>query len=598
MKKIFILGLTVLTILSAFSPEAYSQDYVPASVSISKEKVKIDGKLYYSHIVQEKQTIYSISKAYQVSVDDIYSANPGLKENGLKKNAIILIPDIPAQVPEKGKPQTQTEGKQDEGRKESEVRKQEEQPAMTARQQRKEERRKDKEDFFTHTVKWYEDLDVISEKYGVPVDIIIRVNGLTGRKLSNRQKLKIPVSLDDYQIVPEKGKAEGPSKEEISDRQEEAAAEAVGSDSLNIELRPLVPKTSINAVLMLPFNAQMSGGSESSMDFYSGALLAARDLGESGINVDLSVYDVAGGSLPITEERLLKTDVVIGPISSGDLGRLLEKAPETTYIVSPLDHRAEVLASSHGNFIQTPTPSNVQYDDLVDWIAEERKGNEKVTVIFEKGARDTHDINALIARLDKSAIEYSSFSYSILEGRNILESLKSLMSAEGRNHVLVASESEAFVNDAIRNINLMIYNKYDITLYGPSKIRSFETIEIGNLHDARLHISMAYYIDYDSPQVRDFILKYRALYNTEPTQFAFQGYDSMYYFISMCSRYGSNWPEALGLERVRMLQSDYMFRKMQPDDFSYFDMNGGGKGYVNKAVRRVVYGPDYSITVY
>ena len=71
-----------------------AQEYESTPVTISKEKVKVDGQVCYSHIVLEKQTLYSISKAYGVSVDDIYKYNPAVKENGLKKNSIILIPMV------------------------------------------------------------------------------------------------------------------------------------------------------------------------------------------------------------------------------------------------------------------------------------------------------------------------------------------------------------------------------------------------------------------------------------------------------------------------------------------------------------------------
>ena len=69
-----------------------AQEYVSTPVEISKEKVKIDGKVCYSHVVLEKQTLFSICKAYEVSAEDIYQYNPNLKETGLKKNSIIIIP--------------------------------------------------------------------------------------------------------------------------------------------------------------------------------------------------------------------------------------------------------------------------------------------------------------------------------------------------------------------------------------------------------------------------------------------------------------------------------------------------------------------------
>ena len=94
--KIFIRHIlrTALTLAvsAAVSNVAAGQDYVSTPVEISKEKVRIDGKICYSHIVLEKQTLYSISKAYGISVDDIYRFNPTLKETGLKKNSIIIIP--------------------------------------------------------------------------------------------------------------------------------------------------------------------------------------------------------------------------------------------------------------------------------------------------------------------------------------------------------------------------------------------------------------------------------------------------------------------------------------------------------------------------
>ena len=69
-----------------------AQDYENTPVSISKEKIRVDGKVCYSHIVLERQTLFSISKAYNVTQEEIFEANPGLKEVGLKKNAIIMIP--------------------------------------------------------------------------------------------------------------------------------------------------------------------------------------------------------------------------------------------------------------------------------------------------------------------------------------------------------------------------------------------------------------------------------------------------------------------------------------------------------------------------
>ena len=92
MKRFIIMMAMASAVAVSFPQAVMAQEYENAPVSISKEKVRVDGKVCYSHIVQPKQTLYSIAKAYEVTVDEIHALNPSLKETGLKQNSIILIP--------------------------------------------------------------------------------------------------------------------------------------------------------------------------------------------------------------------------------------------------------------------------------------------------------------------------------------------------------------------------------------------------------------------------------------------------------------------------------------------------------------------------
>ena len=74
------------------SAAALGQDYTPTPVAISTEKVKLNGKVYYAHLVMERQTLFGIAKAYGVTEEELYQANPSLKETGLQKSSILLIP--------------------------------------------------------------------------------------------------------------------------------------------------------------------------------------------------------------------------------------------------------------------------------------------------------------------------------------------------------------------------------------------------------------------------------------------------------------------------------------------------------------------------
>ena len=87
------------TLLLLGSAAALAQDYTPTPVAISTEKVKLNGKVYYAHLVMERQTLFGIAKAYGVTEEELYQANPSLKETGLQKSSILLIPTEPQPAP-------------------------------------------------------------------------------------------------------------------------------------------------------------------------------------------------------------------------------------------------------------------------------------------------------------------------------------------------------------------------------------------------------------------------------------------------------------------------------------------------------------------
>ena len=543
-----LLKITVLLGMAvSLSGGLYAQTYTQTPVTISKDKTRVGGKIYYSHVVQDKQTLYSICKAYGVTIDEVCEANPelDLKNNGTKKNTIILIPV----------------------RQDAETVKVAVPAAAPAPE-------KDVQDgYIIHTVKWYEDINDISKKYGISVERIMQVNGLEKKKLKRRQKIRIPVNDIDGALLSPSGNS---TKKDSSLIDNHAAGEKEESE----EDYSFARKRDLNAVIIMPLTAGRPAGSNN-MDFYCGALLAIEDLANAGISTELSVYDVVQGKVPVTRERLEEADVVIGPITAKDLATTLEIAGNKTTVVSPLDHKAASLTEGHKNFVQAPATYNRQYADLIDWIDYDKRRGDKVIVISESDGKECE----LSRLMDESKIEHTDYSYNILSSRRVISDLTGMMTSDGVNRILISSENEAFVNDVVRNLNLMVHNKHNVALYSPARIRSYDNIDVENLHNVNLHASSSYLIDYDDPKVKAFLLKYRALFNAEPTQFAFQGYDVTRYFLGAAAEYGSHWRKKLPkIQLQRMLQADFRFRE-------------SGDGYINQGVRRVVYGPDFSVKI-
>ena len=84
MKFFFFLAFLFVTLLSG---------HLDAQVAVerSKEITKIGGREYYMHHVKSGQTLYSISQAYNVSVEEIEMLNPEIK-NGLNVGHVLGIP--------------------------------------------------------------------------------------------------------------------------------------------------------------------------------------------------------------------------------------------------------------------------------------------------------------------------------------------------------------------------------------------------------------------------------------------------------------------------------------------------------------------------
>lgn len=533
-------ALFAVLILAGASP-APAQEYVATPVTVSKEKVRLNGKIFLSHVVLERQTLYGISQAYGVSVEEIQEANPSLKQTGLQKNSIIL-------VPYREKTETVTEAA----------------PRQQAPQA-----------YTEHTVRWYEDIDDIARKYNVSVRDIMEYNNLKSRKLTTRQVLRIP--LNGSGLVTENGTQE--PRPETDGTLTEAPDTLVLTPEVPVEEELVVtPKESVEMSLILPLQA-----GSMNMDFYSGVLMALKDIESEGIRVHAHVYDLSAG-IP-QADVLARCDFVLGPVVPRDIEAILQRTEGRVPVISPLDQKAAFLADNYPNLIQAPSSPDNQYADLCAWIKQEMNPQDRIILITEKSAGNVTAAVSFRTWLASEELPYEILSYSIVEGRGIPATLTGMMTPGGVNRLIVASESEAFMGDVMRNIGIMLGKGYDVVMYAPSKVRTFDTIDGSAYHEASLHLSTAYFADYSAERVSRFVRSYRALFQTEPTQFAFQGYDTAWFFVTACARYGDHWQQMVPNWRSNGLHTDFLLKPNRTGNLK------------NTAVRRIVYRKNYTTTL-
>ena len=576
LKTAIYAAILAIASVSLFPTAVCAQEYSNPVVKVSQEKVRSGGKLYHSHIVEERQALFSISKADGLRLEEIYSANSGLnlEKEGLKKGQILLIPFKDGKVsPTEAQGQEEGKGKEEDA------------GVSKAKQ-------KADEGYIFHKVKWYEDLESISSKYNVSKRSIMNINNLSSEKLQRKQMLKIPKDSQAWEYkLPEpgsdtaleSGKGIAEAEKEDDGKTAEDAVSEKDKEKDPVTLFPSRKSNDVNIALALPFNVR-KGGNSQMMDFYSGALMAARDLGKKGYRINLDVVDVVSEAMP--DNLFEKSDYIIGPVSNADIMKAVSKCKSRTWIVSPLDPKAESIADTVKNVIQTPTSVGTQISDMIHWIRDDFRNGDKCLLIKQTGSNQSIYSSTVLKAMEASGIHYSTLSFNVLEGRSIMDAMKREMKAQGAVRIVIASDNRPFVMEAVRNIFLVSSSeKIDVQLYGTAKLRSFEGsdgIDVAQLHAVNTHITGTYYIDYDSKEAKDFIHEYRAVFNTEPSLSAFQGFDLMCFFAKASREYGRN---IRGCGRICGLQSDLDL------------VNKPDGGLVNKAVRRVVYSPDYTIRI-
>lgn len=329
----------------------------------------------------------------------------------------------------------------------------------------------------------------------------------------------------------------------------------------------------ITVTLALPVNADSEKPSSNFLEMYGGALLALRDLGDEGVRTRLRLVDTASGN-GLTAGDIENSDVIIGPVTYDEILSALPMCGDRM-LISPLDPKTAELAAGSG-VIQAPSSWASQVDELVDWVQEELMPEDELIVIRDpskSGSGEQSDY--LMSRLHGKVLDF-----------RIVKAVSEINFVEGRTYrILIATDSDAFLTGAARAAAIEAARNRNIILYSTSRIRSTIGSNVNDLYDTRTRLTASYYIDYDSRKVKDFILAYRALYKGEPGSFAFQGYDTVYYFVSMCRDYGRRWQRRLPESPMRGLQSDFSFDRRK----------GGGRE--NVAVRRVVYNSDLTTSL-
>lgn len=590
----FYIAFLICFLFQAVVVNAQNDTIVSPKVEVSKNKVRIDGKAYFVHIVQSGQTLYSISKAYGVTQSEVAIANPDIYA-GLKVGQALKIP---------------VKSKAIEGN----------------------------EKFIYHIVKRKETLFGISRAYNVTVDEIIANNPEVKDGLQVSQVLLIPrkvitpvvtapaqdsMEFIMHEVQPREGlfaisRQYGVDVKLIEQYNREAIKDGVKlGTTLRIPVKPLakqakqdtiVPKPveilpcqkefdyngePFNIALLLPFTQReetedsefndevesnqvniqtaqkpMSALTRASLEFYQGLLLAIDSMKKEGVSVNLSVFDIKNNPSEIrglvSMGVLNDENLVFGPLSKNELLPLISFSDEQKIpVVSPF-YNGPTEFNNHEHLIEV----NQRYQDMLLLFLDSLKFEDscRYIVINDKDALYSEAIKnfneQLAVKADSAGVELYRYDHRIAEEKSadVQDSLSKVLFPNMENVVIIPSNDEPFIADFLGQLYAVksFYN-LKTKVYGPSRWMRMHNIHDDYLFNLGIRIYSPFYVDYSRADVNSFVGRYREEFRLEPTQFSFLGYDLGIYFISMMKKYGADFTPCLKCYKKQMLQSTFKF---------------------------------------
>ena len=498
---------------------------------------------YKSHKVRRKETLYSISKKYNVSIEDIKKHNTRLYSENLRKGDKINIPqfDIVKEV-------------------------------TTLENSIKKYRVLPKEG------KWR-----VAYKFGITVDELETLNPNLGDALQEGQEINVPnianneeqeidTSFGYYTVLPKEGFYRLKVKLGLTQEQLETLNPSLKESGLKSGMVLKIPLETANSVptetvastslvdklnnfetkriaLLLPFRLQRIEADSTkeakqliekdpylglSLDFHTGVLMALDSAKQLGISTKLDVFDtkarISEVSNILSTNNFSNYDAVIGPITADNFERAASTLKsDNVPVVSPVTKPKNL----YSNVIQTIPSNELLRRKIINYV---KADTLEKHIIIISDAKNKQVSNLLKAEFPLAQQVFSRKDKDGKEAYYIMKDDIEKVLKEGRNIVFLETANQGFVSNVTSvlsayngksvNVKPEMPLERDIVLMTTNKNRAFDSKNISNydLSNLKFHYPSVNR-SCDHKDTNSFIKAYSKKYHSAPNRYAIRGFD-------------------------------------------------------------------------
>ncbi|MFH0758786.1 MAG: LysM peptidoglycan-binding domain-containing protein [Bacteroidota bacterium] len=636
-KCLVSLLLGMLLTMAAFSQEA-------VEVERSVNKVILEGKVYYIHVVKPGQTLFAISKAYHISQKEIAVENPGVV-SGIQIGQALKIPVEPNVDEEIDTSDVEMEPDGRHTHKvmsgetfysisrqygitelalreaNSMVRPEALKPgqrllipqALEEGPGKGQEPAYDEEGFAYHKVNKRETLYSIARFYEVDLEDIKAANPelgwggpQTGQVIRIPQFMEMQAAETTGDSVLTDGSPETYFYEELTaghDNRRRTYRIAYfipfdfqKSEPLDSLLKNVESVTRRNRIIERFRMEQKTPQSVQFLEFFQGSLLALDSMRQTGMKLDVRFYDTRKSIdqtlLLLEKPDMEKMDLIFGPFYAFNLEIVAEFAKrEKIPIVTPFFNEM-VYAWDNPYLFQLSPSLETGYREVARLVASKHDYN--IVYVREEDSLDMEKHSLLREMIYDGFDDYRPeepviFKELVLTLEHTDEIIHSL-STDRKNLVIVPTGNEALASRVVSSLYYRLKD-FDIEIIGTPNWTEFSSIDYRYYHELSLMFYNPFWMDYLDPKVDDFLRRFRDRYYTEPRamtrkgiNYGITGYDMTFYFVNALKVYGPRFILSLDDYHPELVLDSYHFSRVSP--------NGG---YENSRISFYQFHPDMSI---
>ncbi|MHA6279933.1 amino acid ABC transporter substrate-binding protein [Salinimicrobium sp. CAU 1759] len=259
-----------------------------------------------------------------------------------------------------------------------------------------------------------------------------------------------------------------------------------------------------------------------SLDFYTGVLMAVDSARTLGISTDLTVLDTEQNpgkvNLLLNSRNFDNVDAVIGPLLQSTVETVARGLEQRNIpVISPLTKKE---TASLDNFLQARPTDEMLSEAMITYISDNSAGKNLV-IIADGSASEKR--RRLSAAFPSARIITPSESGSLNQAQ-----MAEALDKTRPNWIILESSKIGILSNATSYLNSLA-DSHKITLLTTDRNRSFDSDNISNNHLGKLNFHYPS-VDraFDPEKNRNFIKKYVEKYGVTPDAAAVRGFDLTY----------------------------------------------------------------------